>query len=370
MLGSKKTMVGARLDEPFVSAIDQQWQARPEFNSREQFVKSLFHDLARGGRMVLPSKQAQQRIASIAAATGAREGDVTQQALEAAFAVNDPAYLCTQRLRWLLQHLNEARFRREDEPTPDHLARLLGHEDVSTIARVLRGESAFSFIDSDALCELFGVRRRWLESGSGEPFEQEPQFRTSIEMLADLTAETYVAPRAIYIVLQDEPRGSACVFAQRTAYRYDLLLSGIPMHGDVGNTGMRHIEEFAYLLAYLSSGYRSFHTPSGVSYGCILPGPRYDDLVYGRMHPAHAFLGRHEGYYWPDDFWDMEYAKDGKGWTVNYSLAYARLRDLWHGRSNKATFAELERIIVRLNPTYRPMYIDHEPPTPKTESIA
>ncbi len=244
----------------------------------------------------------------------------------------------TQRFAWVVETLSRLRseYHVQTEFSVPFIARALGHTDPSTVDAYMRLERPISFDDGDRLCALYGVDRKWLETGEGSPFYKRAKHRDVGDMFRELYQKGCFYELLVF-VLGDEPRGECMVFGVNNSHEYTLLASDIPVHDDVGNTGHASVVEFATLTGAIvflknatryffgrASGSNSIHQGFIRSSGIILPPDKYRDVEYGRVHPAELLSGRTYHFQsWHEDLPDLEYG------VSPYTQSYVRARNLY-----------------------------------------
>lgn len=220
------------------------------------------------------------------------------------------------------------------------IARELGYPDASKLDAVYRGDVPLSFEDGDKICKIFGIYITWLEEGKGTPFLQTQLFGDSLKALRNFY-EKGVYYTSLCFALSDEVRGEALVYGEISPFRYELLLSNLPIHDDVGGCGTGDLLNFCYFLAmfcYLKDAKtnimrRAFGYLTPRMVGVILDSEKYRALANGSLHPGEIFdkpVIQHSN--WFEDLADIDlpksYSSDSRvHYTNNWQRAFDFIKE-------------------------------------------
>lgn len=220
-------------------------------------------------------------------------------------------------------------------PSLPLIARAMGHADASMLEAETRGDRPLSFSDGDRLCNLFGLDRTWLDSGTGST----PRFATRAkhhdcrQLLFDFL-QNGIPYEALYFILTDGEDSVAAIIGHSASddpaigWRYDLLVDEIPIHTHVGDSGKAQRRECAELIAALYQD-ELFNDKIPLLVGQIAPYAQYVAVLSGHIHAGTITTTYAPGLSmpmtrasdWPHDFWGFNQVAH----TSEYTKAHAAL---------------------------------------------
>lgn len=271
----------------------------------------------------------------------------------------------TNRLRDLLSTLsNCVTYHLAPTPTIAHIAESLGFESTAPMDHLLRGDRPLTFAEADRICGLFGINRRWLLEGSEHRFGMPPVFEDPWHLLQSIVLDKlrWGQDNRYEELVFVFPAADFCytgVFGRRdkSGYRVDLLLNGVPLYGRTGGGGQRLIFDFCLLAAAVSA---EASTKGSLSLRVATPRAssfisktveEHSALLWGDVHLGCAHRNLNQST-WLEDIWDLEYTKSHRYYPEVWQEVYRDFKiiaELDHGiTDNRQLFDFLEKEIGRI----------------------